>query len=384
MPSPMIVPQSFEQDQAAFLPDYLWDEIVSDGEDPLLSVFPFSYTDAAAVKWDQENDPYGLIPLRGVDTAPTLVKMPSPKTYEAAPGFYGLLTQLRESEIIMERQPNTIADPLDIQDRASKLVLYASTMMVSRFRQTAGDLLINGEFTNVNASGELTHHYKVDDYQTFSPANDGDTGPGWAADPANADPIGDLKYWQTKKLQRGTSADFGPKSKILCNPNVILDIWKCASVRSAFKSKFGSSVLMGESPKLDGDQGLNALLIGMGLPPLVEYRKGAFLTLAEAISGDPDDFTYALEDNSLAWIGVRPKGQLNGSMKLTRNAGLVSPAVHYDTVSFANEQKAELAQGIYVRCHYIDRIPHHYDIEMSVNACPILYYRRSTAGITYT
>ncbi len=191
-------------------------------------------------------------------------------------------------------------------------------------------------------------------------------------------------YWQRKKLQRGTSADFGVKSKILCNPNVILDIWKCNSVRNAFKSKFGSSVLIGEVPKLEGEQGLNTLLMGMGLPPLVEYRKGTYLTMEEAITADPDDFTYALADKSLAWIGVRPKGQQNGAMKLTRNAGLVKPAVHYDTVNFENEQKAEIAQGIYVRCHYIDRIPHHYDIEMSVNAAPILFYRRSTAGITYS
>lgn len=386
MPPPLILPQSFEQDTAAFLPDYVWDEILDDtgSSDPLLSVFPFSYTEAAAVKWDQENDPYGLIPLRGVDAAPTLVKMPSPKTYTAAPGFYGLLTQLRESEIIMERQPNTIADPLDIQDRASKLVLYASTMMVSRFRQTAADLLVTGEFTNQNASGELTHHYQVDDYQTFSPANDGNTGPGWAADPANADPIGDLIYWQTKRLQRGTSANFGGESKILCNPNVVNDIWNCDSVRNRFKSKFGASVLRGEAPQLEGDQGLNTLLIGMGLPPLVQYDRGYFPTLDAAISGGADDFTFAIPDKSLIWVGKRPKGQLNGAMKLTRNAGLVKPAVHYDQVDFANQQKAQIAQGIYVRCHYIDRIPHHYDIEMSVNACPVLYYRRSTAGITYT
>ena len=380
----LAMPQNFEQDTAALLPDLIWDDILDQGDDPLLSALPFSYTESSAVQWDQYDNPYGLIPLRGVDASPTLVQMPGLRTYKAAPGFYGLVTQLRESELLFERQPNTIADPLEIADRLNKLVMDASTMIVSRFRQTAASLLVDGEFTNVNASGELHHHYQVEDYQTFSPANDGNTGPGWAADPANADPIGDLIYWQTKKLSRGTSADFGKQSKILCNPNVINDIWNCASVRERFKSKFGATILRGEMPNLDGDNSLNGLMIGMGLPPLVPYKRGYYETLELARLGNPDDYTYAIADQSLIWIGVRPKSQIMGAWKLTRNAGLVKPAVHYDTVSIEGEQKAEIAQGIYVRAHFVDRMSHHYDIEMGFNACPIIYYRRATAGISYT
>lgn len=380
----LAMPQNFVQDTAALLPDYIWDEIVDKANDPLLSCMPFKYTESSFVKWDQYQDPYGLIPLRGVDGAPNLVRMPGLRTNEAAPGFYGLVTELRESELLFERQPNTVSDPLDIPDRLGKLVLDASTMVVSRFRQTAADLLVSGEFTNTNASGEITHSYAVENYQTFSPANDGPTGPGWAADPANADPIGDLIYWQTSKLNKGTSADFGRASQILCNPTVVNDIWKCDSVRNAFKSKFGSSILRGEMPSLDGDQGLNTLLMGMGLPPLVVYNKGYYETLEDAASGDSEDFTYAIADKSLIWIGVRPKGQQIGSWTLTRNAGLTTPNNNYDAVDIANEQKAEIAKGIYVNSHFHNRMPHRYEIEMGFNACPILYYRRATAGITYT
>ncbi len=381
------MPQNFDQDTAALLPDYIWDEIVDKGDDPLLSAMPFSYTESSFVKWDQYENPYGLIPLRGVDGAPTLVQMPGLKVYESAPGFYGLVTQLRESEILFERQPNTVASPLDVPDRLGKLMLDASTMVVSRFRQTAGDLLVTGEFTNLNASGELQHHYQLEDYQTFAPANDGFTGPGWTANPATADPIGDLIYWQTKKLNRGTSADFGPKSRILCNPTVINDIWNCTSVRVAFKSKFGATFLRGDletSPPLEGDNGLNALMMGMGLPPLVPYDRGYFPTLTDSIAGDPDNFTFAIADKSLIWLGVRPKGQTIGAWKLTRNAGMVSPSVNYDSVDVENEQKGEMTKGIYVNAHYINRMPHHYDLELGFNACPILYYRRATAGITYS
>lgn len=386
MPPTFAMPENWEQDTAALMPDITWAKMRF-GSDPLLALLPVSYTDAGKVQWDQYESPFGLIPLRGVDAAPDLVRMPGLKTYEAAPGFYGMVTELRESEMTFEREPNTVNEPLDVGKRLGKLTLDASTMLVNRFRQTAAQLLVDGEFTNVNGSGELTHHYKIENYQAFAPANDGNTGPGWAADPVNADPIGDLIYWQTKKLNKGTDADFGKDSRILVNPTVINDFWNTTAVRNRFVSKFGASILRGdgERPNLDGDQSINALLAGMGLPPFVVYKEGYYETEDEAKEGDPDDFVYAIADKSLIWMGVRPEGQPIGAMKLTRHAGIGAyQADRYPTVTTENEQRVELAKGIYIAAHFINRMPHRYEIEIGFNACPILYYRRAAAGITYT
>lgn len=379
----LALPQNFEQDVAALMPDLLWHK-TKNSKSPLARALPFSYTDASFVKWDQYKNPYGLIPLRGVNAPPDSVRMPGLREYVAMPGFYGLVTTLNEQEILFGRQPNTVANPLDVADRLGVLALNGSEMVYNRVRQTGADMLVSGEFTNVSADGTITHKYKIDDYQTFSPANDGNTGPGWAADPANADPIGDLIYWQTKKLNKGTSASFAGDSEIVCNPSVVNDIWNCASVRSAFKSKFGASVLRGEMPNLDGDNSLNALLLGMGLPKLVVDAEGYYETLEEAAGEDPDDFTYFVPDQSLVWIGVRPENQQIGSFKLTRFAGVGAYGSEgYPSVSVANEEAAEIAKGFYVNAHYHNRMPHGYDLEMGFNAAPVLYYRRATAGVTY-
>lgn len=392
MPVSLAMPQNFEQDVAALMPDLLFAK-VRGAKSPLARAFPFSYTEASLAKWDTYDNPFGLIPVRGVNSAPDSVTMPGMKTYFAAPGFYGLQTSMTEEEILFGRQPNTVADPLDIADRLSVLAMYGTDMVYNRFRKTIADLCVNGVFTNTNASGEITHKYKVDSYQTFSPANDGSTGPGWAADPANADPIGDLIYWQTNQLNKGTSADFGPDSEIICNPSVINDMWNCASVRERFVSKFGASVLRGavRPPAVDGgkdDPTLNALFIGMGLGKLVIDNDGYYATAALAAAEDPDDFSYFMPAKSLVWVGVRPKSEQVAAFKLTRHAGIAAKGPDFDHVEVPElddvDQVLELGKGLYVNAHYVNRMPHGYDLEMGFNAAPIIYRRRAFAGISYT
>jgi hypothetical protein len=380
-------PQNFEQDVNAILPDLLFAKMRDEGS-PLAKAFPFTYTSASFVKWDQYGDPYGLIPVRGMGASPMSVKLSSMKIYVAAPGFYGLVTTLNEEEMTFARQPNTVAEPLDIDDRLAVTIMYCTDMVYNRVRRTTAELAITGEFTNVNAGGQPTHSYKIDNYQTFSPANDGVTGPGWAADPINARPISDLIYWQTNQLNKGTSADFGKDSMIICNPSVVNDIWNTQQVQLAFKNKFGATYLRGEMPNLDGDQSLNALLLGMGLPPLVVDAGGFYETMTESEGQDPDDFTYFMSEKSLVWIGKRPANQQVAAFKLTRHVGLEAGGPQYDSYDVEGEgdaaQVLELQKGLYVNVHFNNRMPHAYEIEMGFNAAPVIYYRRAFAGITYT
>lgn len=393
MATTLALPQNFEQDVAALMPNLLFAKMRG-SKSPLAEAFPFSYTEASMAKWDQYGDPFGLIPVRGVNGAPDSVSAPAMKTFLAAPGFYGLVTSMTEEEILFGRQPNTVADPLEIADRLSVLAMYGTDMVYNRFRSTIANLAVNGYFTNSNSSGEITHKYKVDNYQTFSPANDGSTGPGWAADPTNADPIGDLIYWQTNQLDKGTSADFGPDSTLVCNPSVINDMWNCTSVREKFKSRFGASVLRGELkvPAVSGgskdDPTLSNLFIGMGLPPITIDKDGYYATATLADGQDPDDFTFFMPAKSLVWIGKRPENKQVAAFKLTRHAGLAANGPNYDGVNVGElddaEQILELRKGLYVNAHYVNRMPHGFDLEMGFNAAPVIYYRRAFAGITYS
>jgi hypothetical protein len=368
--------QNLEMVTGALMPDLIWDEVTDEGNDPLLSALPFGYVDADKIKYDQFEDPYGLIPMRGIDHAPEVVQMPGYRTYQIDPGYFGLATQLRESEVTSERQPGTLADPLDVSDRLGKLMMDGAAMVTSRFRKSIGDLLSTGTLTITGTAGQV-FQYAADGYRTLSP------GTGWQAAPTTATPITDLLGWQAT-LQKGSSSRFGADSVLLCNSNVIVDLFKTTQVQSTYKATYGSSII-----GLDGKgdlKGLNEILQGFDLPKIVRYDKGYFPTLADAKARTTANWVYAVANKSLVWIGTRPKGQQLGQFQLTRHAGLVETAGanRYPTLNVENESVAEIAKGIYVRAHYHNRMPHHYDLEIGFNGCPVLWYGSAAAGISYT
>lgn len=371
--------QNFDNDVQWLMPDFMWDEITGEGADPLVDALPLGYEDTSFVRWDQYQDPYGLLGQRGLDAPPQLVTMPGTRVYEAQPGYYGNVTQLRESELVVERQPGTVSDPLDIPDRLATLLLNFSCMAVSRIRQTISDLLRTGTFTNTNAAGNIVNSYTVEDYQTFSPANDGNTGPGWAAFPATARPINDMIYWKAQ-AQKATSSKFDESAAQLCNPFVLVDLFKTTQIQVTYKNKFGATPVGLDS------EGLNGILLGYKLPPLVEYDKGYFPTLAAANARSKSLFTYIIPNKNLIWIGKRPKGQKLGQFKLTRHAGIATAGDigKWPSVNVRDEAGYDWSKGLFVRTKIHDMSPIHYDTEMSFNACPVLGYGSASFGVSYT
>lgn len=381
MPPQFPFPENFEQDTAALMPDLMWAEM-NFGSDALLKHFPASYMNASEVVWDQYQNPYGLIPVRAAGAAPQIVQMPGYNVFKTEPGFYGLETTLGEEEMTFSKQPNTINKPLDTADRLGKLALDASVMVVNRIRQTIGQFGVYGYFDNHNASGELVHRYQVDNYQTFAPANDGNTGPVWT-NSASATPITDLVYWQTNYLNKGTSARFGPDSALLCNPITINTMWKTQQIQKTLVSDYGATYKRGDisPPKLNGDNSINSLMMGMGLPNIIPYEEGYYATLAAAISQDPTQFTYAIPDNTFIWVGKRDTGPV-AALALTRHAGIGAyQSDKFPQVTVENESKIALSQGIYVVAEYQKLMPVNYRLQVGMNMAPLLYYYRGLAGL---
>ncbi len=374
MPAQLAMTQNFENDAAYLLPDLMWDDINEHGRDPLVEALPLGYTDADMVKWDQYDDPWGVLPQRGLGNNPPLVTLNGQRTYEASPAYFGAYTLLGEVEMTSERQAGTIASPLDINERLSIMLQNFSTMVVSRIRKTDADLLLTGTFQAINAQGSLIDSYTVDDYQTWSPANDGNTGPGWAADPLNATPLNDQLYWQNQ-MQIGTSSTFGADTEMLCQQSVPNDLIKTAQVATTYKDNYGSSFL--------GYEGLNKLQQGFGLPKLTIYDYGYYPTLASAKNRTKADFVRVLPVKSLIWIGKRPKGQQIGQFKLTRHASILPPSNGVPKL-VAQQTEYEWAQGLYVSMQFQQNMPANYLIQMGFNACPMLGYGSAAAGITYT
>jgi hypothetical protein len=364
--------QNFETTTAALLPDLIWEEILeeSGAADPILAALPPSYSDFDQVKYDQYEDPYGLLPLRGLDAEPEVLQMPGYRTYQFAPGYFGATTQLRETEITSERQAGTVSDPIDVGDRLGTMMLYFSTMVVSRFRKTAADLLLTGKISITGQLGQK-FQFKMDNYNTLSPSV------GWAANPTTATPINDMLGWKAT-LQKGSSSKFDQSAVQLMNSFSLNDLFATTQIQSVYKSEFGATPI--------GLDGVNKILIGYDLPPIQVYDKGYFPTLADAKNRTFANWQYVIPNKSIAWIGKRPKGQQIGQFQLTRHAGLVEAAGanRYPSLNVENESAAEIAKGLYVRAHYQNRMPHRYDIELGFNGCPVLWYGSATAGISYT
>jgi hypothetical protein len=379
------LPNNWEQDTAWILPDLIWDE-GKFSTDPLFKHFPFSYIDANEVQYDQYANMGGLMPTRALGAAPEIVKMPPLNVFKVKPGYYGLEALLEEEEMTVERQPNTINEALDPEDRLGVITLNCRTLVVNRFRQTIGTFATSGVISNVNAAGQIVHREVVPNFQVLQPAGDGNTGPGWAANPASATPISDLIYWQTNVLNPGTSAKFGPESTLMCNPKTVNILWKCTQIQQTLVSDYGATYKRGDiskPPKINGENSINELMTGMGLPPITVYDEGYYPTLAAALTQDPAQFQYAIPDGKFAWVGSRPSGAPVGATKLTKHAGIGAPqADKYPSVETEGlSGVGELAKGIFVIADYHKMIPQGYAIQMGVNMAPFIGYYRGLAGI---
>jgi hypothetical protein len=203
-----VLAQNYDID--LILPDLMFDEMdLGSGKDPILDLLPLVYEDFDMVKWNQYENGFGLLSHRGLGGTPDVVPVPGFREYTIAPGYYGERAVLDEIEMTKNRQPGTPNAPASVEERLGMMTQYQAVKSVNRFRQTIADFLLTGTFRNVDAQGKIVHTDKIEGYRTFSPSGSGGTGPGWAADPVNARPFNDLKFWQNE-LQKGTSSRFGP------------------------------------------------------------------------------------------------------------------------------------------------------------------------------
>lgn len=364
--------QNLEVFANALMPALMWQDLLG-GDDPLMKAFKPGYINADKVQYDQYESPYGLLPLRGLNGTPPVLQMPGFRRYQFDPGYFGGQTELLESELTSSVQPGTLNSPLDVSDRLGTLYLYFATMVASRMRKTVADGLATGTVTIVDAQGNKWV-YTIPGYRTYTP------GTGWGANPATATPITDL-LTQKANLQKGTSTKFGGSSKLLMNSISLAEYFRTAQVQSTYRAKYGSSFV-----GLDGGvdlPGINALHQGFDLPPIEVYDYGYFPTLADAKNRVYGNWQFIVPTRTVLWLGDR-KGQQLGQMQLTRHAGKVETkgAQSYPQVNAPNENEADFAEGLYVRTHYQNRMPHKYDLEVGYNGSLVLWYDDSACGIT--
>lgn len=377
--------QSMVAESAAILPELMYSFMTDDdgGEDPFFKAFPLADRDTWLVKWDQRESPYGLLPQSQLDAAPELMTATGDRIYEVEPGVYRGYTEINESELTKARQEGTLADPINIPDRLGRIMLDLGEMTVNRIRKIYADLGINGYFNNQSVNG-VQHTYKINGYSRISMS-------AWAGSPTTATPIDDLRV-AASTLNRGTSTRFGSKSQLLMTDEAITTLLATTQVRSTFKSAYGASFLAafdhaqksGAQPPINGDQSLNKLFVGMGLPEIVPWNYGYYPLLSDSRNRTKANYSKFLGSTTAVWLGKRPNGQQLGQFTFARHAGHVQTGekVEFDVQSVKSPRSImEYGKNIYVRVHIRNEMPHGYKFELGFNATPEVWYEDAMAAV---
>lgn len=380
--------QNMVAESAALLPEFLYAHLRDDegGTDPFVEKFPLADRDVWKVTWDQRESPYGILPQGTLDSPPVLMTMPGVRVYEVEPGVYRGYTLLTESELTKSREPGTLADPLNIPERLSTVMMYFGEMLANRVFKTFADLGVNGYFNNQSADG-VQHTYKINGYQRISMS-------AWAGSPTTATPIDDLRV-AASTLNRGTSSRFGAKSQLLMTDEAITTLLATTQIRSTFKSPYGATILApfdianatGRQPDTGaGAQSMNKLFMGMGLPEIVPWNRGYYPLLSDVQNRTKTNFSKFLGSTSAVWLGYRPNKQPLGQFTFARHLGNTMGAkADYNVESVKSPGSVtEFGKNIYVAAHVQNEQPHGYKFEMGCNYTPEVWYEDAMAAIYWS
>lgn len=333
-----------------------------DPNDELLSLFPYKYKGKSRVEWEQLDNQYGLMQLRGVGGKPQYVDQQGVNSFSMIPGYYGEYTTLNEDMLTQGRQIGTYGDVVDIKT----LVLRNLRLLMGRrydtMRKTLVDLCTTGTFRNVTADGRVLH---TDTFNLTIRV----PGTPWISNPATATPLADLRNY--KQLQElNTSSRFGSDSKLIANQ---------ASINAIVNNRnpndlFGVRLELGSTAwNLNK---VNELLIAEDLPRLVPYQR-----TYQTAPGNASVFTKVIPDGKFIWVGTRPDNMPVGNFIGTLNANESYVADGRDATGEGIPSELE---GMYVKV--IDNTQRQVPIEIEVhhgfNGGPAIYYPTAVQAIS--
>jgi len=270
-----------------------------EADDVLLSLFPDRYTGNNEVIWEQEDNKYGAMQVRGLNGKPGLVTKGGVNQFKMRPGYYGDYYKFDEQELTECRKVGTFGDTVDLSEQVVKKQQLLMERRLDRKRQTISDLMRLGVFSNVTSSGNAVHSDSFS-LTTLVP------GTAWS-NTATATPLKDLRTWKAQ-YSRNTSSNFGKTSQLIANTVSINNILNNTNANDLG----GKRVELGMT--LNTVEDINKLLAANDLPQLVEYNK--------SIQRSPDDrtlFDMIVPDSDFIWVGSRPNGQRVGEFQGTYN-----------------------------------------------------------------
>lgn len=354
-------------------------------DDPLIGLCPPSGTDFNTVQWEQPENGYGLLSLRGLNGDPAVTSVPGFRRLSMTPGYYGEQVVITEYEMDREREYGTPNEPMDMSKRIGYIQEQVLKRAFDRMRYIISALFRTGRFfvTAVGTqsgtvnNGSLVHADTLDGYASnnvFTPAVN------WQTQPTIATPINDLQSWRNT-LQLSTDAWFDNRSTLLMNSPSLTSLLNTTQIQSQMRIGPNNNTVAGLKM-------LNELLEAYNLPKIEVYDENYYETKADAAART--NAQYFMPSYTAIWKAVRKDGVIPAQFQFTRNAALNPPAgvaqnapgYQWTPNSNALPMANEIRQNLYTIIRY-NLMPPKYLIDIGFNGGPAVPYATAFAGINW-
>lgn len=266
-------------------------------ERPTFQIFKTTESNTVILEWEQRDNWRGMQQLRGLDGAPSYVKMVGYKRYRATPAYYGEYMTLNEEMLTMRAAATPDGTPVNIDDLVAERQDYLNERERNVLEYIHWKAILDGAITFIGPTGAYYHDEFDRQTATFS---------DWS-NLTTATPL--LDFINLKLLGRGKSVTFGTGALYFMNTQMVSYLLRNnnpADLGGQFAYSQGGTKPVKTLPEI------NTMLNSFGLGTIVEYD--------ETYETDTGVVTNWLPNDKVAIIGRRTNGDELGEYRMTRNA----------------------------------------------------------------
>lgn len=264
-------------------------------DDPIFDMFPMKESDADLLIWQQRDNYRGLMQVRGINGAPPVVKMVGANEYVMKPSVFGEFMPIDEAEITRRRAWGSFNQPIDISDIVRERQDLILNRQINRVRWILWTLLATGTFQVLDAKGVIVaaDSYTPRVYTSAVP---------WAT-ALTATPLADFRA--VKLFARGYSMNFGAGSRAYMNAQTILYLLGNTNPVDLYGRRTSGLATLNTLTLI------NQLIMGEGLPEIVEWDAGYF--------DENNNFQLFIPNNKVIIAAKRENNAALGEFRMTRN-----------------------------------------------------------------
>jgi hypothetical protein len=268
-------------------------------DDPVFKILPIRPRNSMNLRWIIRDNYIGLMKLRGLGGEPTRVNKVGQKVFETTAGVFGEFETVDEKEMTTRAAgfPADLSVPIDVKDLVAEAQEQLTARQISRMKQIAWNLLINGTISIALSEGGIGYSESYTQQAvTVSPL--------WSST-TTATPLVNLQDLQPT-YGRGTSNMF----------NGMAEMWMNSKTANYLIRNRNSADLGGSRTRYGATfndiRTINEILVDQNVPVINIWDDGYL--------DDSGTFQLYLPDGKVLVVGKRPDGELPGEFQITRNA----------------------------------------------------------------